>query len=110
MGIAAGQIVKNLIPGEPVKMNKIQPLGNMLSISYTGINTHKANNKIIDQHTFQALEVLSHEGLFNFQGDPIKFTLYAEAERIHSAFQFDPLFAVNCSIVDPFDSISMFAE
>jgi hypothetical protein len=27
--------------------------------------------------------------------------LFAEAERIASAFRFDPLFAVNCSIIDP---------
>ena len=27
--------------------------------------------------------------------------MYAEAERIHSAYQFDPLFAINCSVVDP---------
>jgi SNF2 family DNA or RNA helicase len=31
----------------------------------------------------------------------VRFSLFAEAERIHSAYQFDPLFAVNCSIVDP---------
>src|SRR5690625_3424767 len=41
------------------------------------------------------------KGSFNFSGDPVKFALYTEAERIRSAFQFDPLFAVNCSIVDP---------
>src|SRR5690625_7302941 len=47
------------------------------------------------------LEFVSNKGSFDFSGDPEKFTLYTEAERIRSAFQFDPLFAVNCSIVDP---------
>ena len=37
----------------------------------------------------------------SFDGDPQSFLLGAEAERIRIAHQFDPLFAVNSSIVDP---------
>lgn len=57
--------------------------------------------KVISKEQFDSLEVLSQEGTFNFKGDPTRFGLFAEAERINSAYQFDPLFAVNCSIVDP---------
>jgi hypothetical protein len=42
-----GQIVKNLIPTEPVKINQVQRLGGKVSIKYTGINSNIANNKII---------------------------------------------------------------
>ena len=35
------------------------------------------------------------------KGNIVKNLISTEAERIKSAFQFDPLFAVNCSIVDP---------
>lgn len=101
MQIESGQIVKNLIPSEPVIINKIQKLGSMYSVNYTGVNSKQANTKIIDQQTYINLNVLTKEGTFTFSGDPIKFSLYAEAERISSAYQFDPLFAVNCSIVDP---------
>jgi hypothetical protein len=69
-------IIANLIPSEPVIINKIQYLGKMVSLNYIG-------------------------GSFNFSGDPKRFSLFAEAERINTAYQFDPLFAVNCSIVDP---------
>ena len=96
-----GQIVKNLIPNEPVTLNQIQPLGSMVSIKYTGINTNRVNTKVITKEEFDNLEVLTQEGTFNFKGDPVKFALFAEAERINSAYQFDPLFAVNCSIIDP---------
>ena len=99
--IETGQIIKNLISSEPVVVNKVQPLGEMVSISFTGINTNKASSKVISAAEFDKLEVLTSEGSFNFKGDPVKFTLFAEAERINSAYQFDPLFAVNCSIVDP---------
>lgn len=99
--LETGQIVKNLIPSESVIITKVQQLGHMLSVGYTGINSKISNTKVIDKSFFEKLEILTQEGTFNFQGDPVKFLLYAEAERINSAYQFDPLFAVNCSIVDP---------
>src|SRR5690554_3234642 len=101
MTIEVGHIVKSLSPNEPVTINQIQPLGSMVSLKYTGVNTNKVNTKVISKEQFEALEVLADEGVFNFSGDPTRFALYAEAERINSAYQFDPLFAVNCSIVDP---------
>lgn len=101
MPVQPGQIVKNLIPSEPVTVNRVQNLGPMVSIAFTGVNSKKANTKVISVADFESLEALTEEGTFNFKGDPVKFALFAEAERINSAYQFDPLFAVNCSIVDP---------
>lgn len=99
--IEINQIIKNFIPSESVIVNKILPLGKMYSVSYTGVNTRKSSSKVISVEELDTLEILTSEGTFNFTGDPERFVLYAEAERIHSAYQFDPLFAVNCSIVDP---------
>ncbi len=63
--------------------------------------TNQSSSKVITQQEATQLVVLAIEGAFNFTGDPIGFTVFAEAERIHSASQFDLLFAVNCSVVDP---------
>jgi len=101
MPIQPGQIVKNLIQGELVTITAVQPLGDSISLKFTGINSRKANNKVLTKVEYESLEVLAEEGSFDFKGDPERFGLFAEAERIHSAYQFDPLFAVNCSIVDP---------
>ena len=101
MLIQPGQIVKNLVSSEPVTINQVQSLGAMVSIKYTGVNTNKTNTKVLSAKEFEQLEILTNEGSFNFSGDPTRFALFAEAERINSAYQFDPLFAVNCSIVDP---------
>lgn len=102
MQLEPGQIIKNLIPAEPVTIIKVVPLGPAsLSITYTGVNSNRTSSKVIQQVDLEHLELLTTEGSFNFQGDPVKFALFAEAERISSAYQFDPLFAVNCSIVDP---------
>lgn len=99
--IREGHVVKNLIPAEPVTLTKIQDLGAMVSLTFTGINSQKVSNRVISHEEFNKLEIVTDQGNFNFKGDPEKFCLYAEAERINSAYQFDPLFAVNCSIVDP---------
>jgi hypothetical protein len=101
MAIQPGQIVINLITSEPVTINKVQKLGSSVSISFTGANTNRASTKVVSSDEYENLEVLTDEGTFNFKGDPLRFALFAEAERINSAYQFDPLFAVNCSIVDP---------
>ncbi|MBA4124436.1 MAG: DUF3883 domain-containing protein [Acidobacteria bacterium] len=101
MDVTTGQIVKNLVAAEPVTITQIQDLGSMISVKFTGVNSNVSSNKIITREAFEKLEVLTAQGVFNFTGDPKKFGLFAEAERINSAYQFDPLFAVNCSIVDP---------
>lgn len=101
MPLQIGQIVKNLIPSEAVTVNQIQPLGSMYSLKFTGVNSNRANTKVISKEQYESLEVLTEEGTFNFKGNPTNFALFAEAERINSAYQFDPLFAVNCSIIDP---------
>jgi SNF2 family DNA or RNA helicase len=101
MPISIGQIVKNLIPSEPVTVNHIQDFGSMVSVSFTGVTSNISSNKVITHDEFAKLEMLTEQGVFNFTGDPKRFALFAEAERINSAYQFDPLFAVNCSIVDP---------
>lgn len=99
--IQVGNIIQNLIPTESVIVTKVQPLGRHFSISYKGVNTNKASSVIIDAAKLETLEVVADEGKFNFKGNPEKFKLFAEAERIKTAYQFDPLFAINCSVVDP---------
>lgn len=101
MSVEPGQIVKNLDPNEPVSIDTIQDFGSDVNIEFTGVNSQLRGDKIISKDDLSKLEIVSEKGAFHFSGDPKKFTLYTEAERIKSAFQFDPLFAVNCSIVDP---------
>jgi len=96
-----GEIVKNLVAGESVRILRAQPLGDMFSILYVGINSNRTGSVVIDSEKLRGLEIIGMDGGFTFRGDPGKFKLYAEAERIRSAYQFDPLFAVNCSIIDP---------
>ncbi len=99
--IEVGNIVKNIKPDEAVKITSVKKLGESFSLTYIGVNSDKLGSKILKESQLDALEVLTDTGKFNFKGDPEKFILFAEAERINSAYQFDPLFAINCSVVDP---------
>ncbi|GAB3950083.1 helicase-related protein [Spirosoma harenae] len=99
--LQVGQIISNLVPGEPVVLTNVQPRGQRISLHYTGKHTGMASTMVITQQRADELVILAEEGSFSFTGDPTGFTLFAEAERIFSAYQFDPLFAVNCSVVDP---------
>lgn len=99
--VKPNHIVKNLIDLEPVLVTKIQKFGPMTSIDFIGVNSNKSGNKVITDIEVEKLEIVTSDGSFNFTGDPEKFKLFTEAERINTAYQFDPLFAVNCSIVDP---------
>lgn len=47
--IEAGNIIKNLIPTEAVVVNKIQKLGAMYSLKFTGVNTNKSSSKVITE-------------------------------------------------------------
>jgi SNF2 family DNA or RNA helicase len=97
-----GQIIKNLIDAEPVSVLECNSVGDeLVAIQYVGVNTQKRDSIIIDENRIEKLDLLTNEDEFNFKGDPGKFLLFAEAERINSAYQFDPLFAVNCSVIDP---------
>lgn len=101
MAVSAGQIVNELVPTEAVTITNIRELGGMMSVSYTGITSKVSSNKVLTKEEFERLKSVIVEGTFDFTGDPVRFTLGTEAERISSAFQFDPLFGVNCSVVDP---------
>jgi len=100
MNLEKGNIVKNLISTEPVEVTSIQDFGSDVSIEYTGVNSGENGDVILSKEELITLALVSQKGSFGFSGDSNKFTLYTEAERIKSAFQFDTLFAVNYSIVD----------
>lgn len=97
----SNKIVHGLEPNEPVTIIGVKPLGSKISLRYTGNNSGKRSSKVLSPEEYERLEVITEEGEFNFKGNAEHFKLFVEAERIHTAYQFDPLFAVNCSVVDP---------
>ena len=93
-------IVEGLVPTEAVVINSVKQLGSKFSIAYSGYTTKSTDTVIKSRKEIEQLKVISAKDTFNFTGDAIEFKLFAEAERINTAYQFDPLFAINCSVVD----------
>lgn len=99
--LEVGSIVNGLVPSEPVEITGISPYPHgKFYVKWIGKNSSMGRSRMLTQAEIDALEIVAKEGSVNFTGNPEKFVLFAEAERIHSAYQFDPLFAINCSVVD----------
>lgn len=98
--IEVGSFVEGLAQGEAAEILKIGQFGPKFSVKFEGVKSQKVGNRMLSQEEFDALVEVASGGTFSFEGDPEKFGLFAEAMRIKTAYQFDPLFALNCSVVD----------
>ncbi|MEW6751033.1 MAG: helicase-related protein [Candidatus Latescibacterota bacterium] len=98
--IAPGDVVSGLEPGELVEVQRIAPFGSRLLVEGIGVNTRRQVQRPLMAEELAALTKVRGAACA-FDGDAEAFLLGAEAERIRIAHQFDPLFAVSSSIVDP---------
>ncbi len=95
-----GDIVQGLDPTELVEIRSITPFGaNRVRVDGVTVTSHHEIRRPITLDELARLtKVRGSE--YTYDGDPNAFLHGAEAERIRIAHQFDPLFAVNSSVVD----------
>ncbi len=93
-------MVSGLEPSDLVEILRIIPFGSKKLLEGVGTQSHRVIKRPLSEDELASL-ILVRGKAHTFQGDPGLFLLAAEAERIRIAHQFDPLFAVNSSIVDP---------
>ncbi len=98
--LAPGDIVSGLEPSELVEIRRIVPFGSKTLVEGVGVASQRIVKRPLAAEELAVL-VKVRGRAHTFAGDPDVFLLGAEAERIRIAHQFDPLFAVNSSIVDP---------
>lgn len=98
--IGVGSFVEGLAQGEAAEILKIKQLGAMVYVRFEGAKSGRTSERLLSQAEFDALIEVANGDTFSFDGDPEKFKLFAEAKCIRTAYQFDPLFALNCSVVD----------
>ncbi|MGQ9628076.1 MAG: SUMF1/EgtB/PvdO family nonheme iron enzyme, partial [Anaerolineae bacterium] len=86
---------------EPVLVLLAQPLsGGRVKIYIVGLHSNASREHILGPTQLAQIKIA--EGpLRDFSGDAAKAFLAVEAARIRSAYQFDPLFAINISQVEP---------
>lgn len=94
-------IVSGLLNGEDAQIRSIDDIGGILSVVCVGQQSTKESTLVVMPDLLTNISVVKHADEAPYTGNAIDFKLLAEAERISVAYQFDPLFAVNCSVVDP---------
>ena len=98
--VEPGDVVAGLEPGELVEVQRVAPFGSKVLVEGIGASSRQQIRRPLSIEELARLSKIRGASR-SFDGDPQVFLLGAEAERIRIAHQFDPLFAVNSSIVDP---------
>ena len=95
----SGDIVSGLEPGEHVEIRRIAPFGGKTLIEGIGLISRREIRRPLGPEELSRLAVIRGAD-YSYDGDASAFLLGVEAMRIRIAYQFDPLFAVNSSVVD----------
>jgi len=94
-----GDIVAGLEPDEHVEIRRIAPFGSKTLVEgITVISRREIRRPLGADELARLTKVRGTE--YTYDGDAQAFLLGVEAQRIRIAYQFDPLFAVNSSVVD----------
>lgn len=94
-----GDIVAGLEPDEHVEIRRVVPFGSKTLVEGIGVNSRREIRRPLSAD--ELLRLVRVRGIdYTYDGDAAAFLLGVEAERIRIAYQFDPLFAVNSSVVD----------
>ena len=99
--IQQGNILKSSFWPEKVRVISAKTIGkNQTRIEAVGLETNRFYNTVLSEDDIRGIEILE-EKPFLFLADGEAVFLYLESHRIRNAFQFDPLYAVNVSQIDP---------
>jgi len=98
-GLKSGDIVAGLEPDEHVEIRRVSPFGSKTLIEGIGVTSRREIRRPLSEDELSRLTKVRGPD-YTFDGDAEAFLLGVEAQRIRIAYQFDPLFAVNSSVVD----------
>lgn len=91
--------IKKFEPNELVEIDSVRQIGNKFLITAIGCSSKRKIQKPLSEQEISNLVRISGAE-FSYDGDGDLFLLGVEAKRISIAYQFDPMFAVNSSVVD----------
>ncbi len=100
-GLRPGDVVEGDCFPEPVRLLQVQGLGDFFRLEAVGVRTREYYDRVLSVQDLGSLQRFGPSGGRDFQGQAEAFFLALEGHRIRFAQQFDPLFAVNVSQIDP---------
>ncbi|HDD53398.1 MAG TPA: DUF2075 domain-containing protein, partial [Thermosulfidibacter takaii] len=98
--IKTGCFLESPLWNEQVRVISVSHLGNKVKLETVGTATQNYQSIILTPEDLAKISVVQGLSL-DFTGDALGHFLTIEAHRIRNAYQFDPLFAVSVSQVDP---------
>jgi len=97
--LAPGAVVEGAILPEPVEIITTIPMGTSIKLIGRGLRTGQVRDPILDAKQLAQLVVSPREPLFD--GDPVRFRLGIEAQRLGLAYEYDPYFSLSIARIDP---------
>jgi superfamily II DNA or RNA helicase len=99
-GIQVNEIFESDCWPEPVRVLHLQAFGELVQIEAVGTRTQRFYSRIFSPSDLARIQRISSTAQ-DFRGNPEAFFLAIESHRIRYVQQFDPLFAVNVSQIEP---------
>ena len=96
-----GAVIASGIFPEKVEVVAVEETGTNCTVLARGLETGRIHEKILNSEQIQELQVAVSPLDIDFGIEANEFFLGIEANRIRLAFEFDPLFGLNASRVDP---------
>ncbi len=97
--IREGNIIKGPFWKEPIRVEKVEELGDHIRIVGSTIHSREYVDRLLLGKDINTLEIV--ETAFDFSSDPQTTFFVIEATRFKYASLFDPLLAMNVSKIDP---------
>ena len=96
-----GTLVSGLVPEQIVKLTNVEPIGsNAITLDYVK-DDGKVDRAFRLREDIVDLKIVHTKRDWGFDGDASILCLVSEAYRIHLAHLFDPILAVNTSLIEP---------
>ncbi len=97
-----GVIIKGPFWPEDVKVHIIKKVGKRIQVIGAGIKTQKSYQSVYSEEEFkEKVFIIGGVEGPKLTANPKQFRLALEAQRIRMSYEFDPLFAVGVSKIDP---------
>ncbi len=97
--LSSGVVVRGPLLPEPVEIITASPMGESVKLVAKGLRTGQVHDPILSPAQLAQLTVSSTTE--SFDGDPVRFRLGVEAERLGLAYEHDPYFSLSIARVDP---------
>jgi hypothetical protein len=97
--IQVGVIVDGPLLPEPIRVLALVPLGASVKLIGQGLRSNQVHNPILTPAQLDQLTVTPLQAAFD--GDPARFRLGIEAQRLALAYEYDPYFSLSIARVDP---------